>query len=280
MLVNMTKYVKTASQSDTIVPAFNVFGYEDAFAVIRAAEKFHAPAILMSNSDSVEHMDLKHSAALYRSLGEATDIPVSIHLDHAKTFELILRGVEAGYTSVMYDGSALSLEENIENTQEVIELAEKHNISVEAELGSVPYIDRNEEVKSILTSPEEAGIFTRKARVNGLAVAVGSLHRMQTRRAKLDFNRIVEIEHNTDVPLVIHGFSGIIAGDIKRLCSTTVGKVNIGTELRLTFGNSLKSEIELNPDEFDRVKLFKKPMKAVQDAVEEKYRLLGWEEKE
>jgi fructose-bisphosphate aldolase class II len=278
MLVNMTKYVMAASESDYIVPGFNVFGYEDAYAVIKAAEKFDAPVILMSNSDSVGHMDPIYSAALYRALAEAADIPVCVHLDHAKTFELISRGIEAGYTSVMYDGSALSLNENIENTLRVMELASKHNVSLEAELGSVPYTDRNEEVKSILTSPEEAGDFTARAPVDALAVAVGSLHRMPTQSAKLDFDRIASIQNNTDVPLVIHGCSGITDKDVKKLCITNVGKVNLGTALRIAFGKSLISEISLNPEEYDRVKLFKKPMEAVQAAAEEKFRLLGWNE--
>ncbi len=279
MLINMSECVKAASQTDRIVPGFNVFGYEDASALINAAEKFNAPVILMSNSDAVEHMDPSHSAALYRSLAEAAEIPVVVHLDHAKTIDLISHSIEAGYTSVMYDGSDLPLNENIENTKRVMEIAAKYDVSVEAELGSVPYTDRNEEVKSILTSPEEAGIFTSEVPVDALAVAAGSLHRMQTQSVKLDFQRIAAIQSNTDVPLVIHGFSGIIDADVKELRLTNVGKVNIGTVLRLVFGKSLKSELSFRPDEYDRVKLFKEPMKAVQDAAEEKFRLLGWKER-
>lgn len=275
----MSECVGYASKNNRVVPGFNVFGYEDAIAVIRAAEKFNAPIILMSNSDAVEHMDVKHSASLYTSLADSTDIPVVIHLDHAQTFALVLRAVEAGYTSVMYDGSALPLEENIANTQQVVELAKKYNISVEAELGSVPYTDRNKDVKSVLTRAEDAEIFTTRTSVDALAVAVGSLHRMQTKSARIDFNRLANIEKHTNVPLVIHGTSGIVDEDIKKLLFTNVGKMNIGTTLRMAFGNELKNEVVNNPKEFDRVKLFKKPMVAVQAAAEEIYRLLGWEEK-
>jgi len=157
-------------------------------------------------------------------------------------------------------------------------MASKHGVSVEAELGSVPYTDRNEEVRSVFTSPEEAGEFVKKTSVNALAVAVGSLHRMQTRGARLDFDRIAEIESHADIPLVIHGFSGVVYEDVEKLLSTRVGKVNIGTELRLAFGKSLISEISLHPEEFDRVKLFKKPMEAVQTAAENMFRLLGWKD--
>ncbi|MDC7226504.1 MAG: class II fructose-bisphosphate aldolase [Spirochaetales bacterium] len=274
----MTEYLKAASMSSRIVPGFNVFGYEDAAAVIRAAERFNAPVILMSNSDSVEHIDPRHSADLFRSLAESTEIPVIIHLDHAKTLELILHAVDSGYTSVMYDGSALPLEENIENTCRVLDIASKKGVSVEAELGSVPYTDRNADVKSILTDPSEAGEFIEKAPVNALAVAVGSLHRMQEKAAKLDFERLAAIESYTDVPLVIHGASGIVEEDFIRLLPTRVGKVNIGTVLRMAFGKSLKEEIAEKPEEYDRVKLFKKPMQAVEAAAVENYRLLGWEE--
>jgi fructose-bisphosphate aldolase class II len=179
----------------------------------------------------------------------------------------------------MYDGSAFPLAENIRNTQRVLELTRSCGVSLEAELGSVPYTDRNEEVKSILTSPEEAGEFMSKAPVDALAVAVGSLHRMQTKSARLDFERIKAIEGFTSVPLVIHGTSGIVDDDVRKLLSTKVGKMNIGTALRMAFGNELKEEVLAKPDEFDRVKLLKKPMAAVQDAAVEKYRLLGWEEK-
>jgi len=278
MLVNMSECVRDASQSHRIVPGFNVFGYEDALAVIHAAEKFNAPVILMSNSDAVEHMDLNSTVALFRSLADSADLPVVIHLDHAKTFELISRAIEAGYTSVMYDGSALPLEENIASTQRVLALARKNGVSVEAELGSVPYTDRNEEVQSILTNADEARKFTAEAPVDALAVAVGSLHRMQTKLARIDFNRLEEIECLTDVPLVIHGTSGIVDDDVKKLLSTNVGKMNIGTALRMAFGRELKEQVLSRPDEFDRVKLFKKPMSAVQAAAEEKYRLLGWKE--
>jgi len=279
MIVNMSECVKSASRSGRIVPGFNVFGYEDARAVINAAEKFNAPVILMSNSDAIEHMDPAYSAALYRSLAEVTEVPVVIHLDHAKTFELILRTIGTGYTSVMYDGSALSLEENIVNTQRVLELARKNDVSVEAELGSVPYTDRNKEVQSVLTIPEDARTFAAGAPVDALAVAVGSLHRMQTKSARIDFERLSAIENCTNIPLVIHGTSGIVDEDVKKLLSTNVGKMNIGTALRMAFGNELKEQVLSKPNEFDRVKLFNKPMSAVQAAAEEKYRLLGWIER-
>ena len=278
MLVNMSRIVKQASQNSWIVPGFNVFGYEDALAVINAAEKFNAPVILMSNSDAVEHMDLNYSAALYRSLADSAQVPVAIHLDHAKTIGLIERAIAVGYTSVMYDGSALPLQQNIDNTVRVLELAHRKDVSVEGELGSVPYTDRNEDIKSVFTDPDQAGTFAEKAPVDALAVAIGSLHRMQTKSARLDFERLAAIEAITDVPLVIHGTSGIIDEDVKRLLPTKVGKMNIGTALRIAFGNELKEEVKSKPYEFDRVKLLKKPMAAVQAAAEEKYRLLGWQE--
>jgi fructose-bisphosphate aldolase, class II len=278
MLVNMTDCVHEASSGDRIVPGFNVFGFEDAQAVIKAAENFNAPVILMSNKDATEHMDMKSSAALYTSLAESSRVPVIIHLDHAKTFADILRAVEAGYTSVMYDGSALSLADNIENTRRVLELARSRNVSVEAEIGSVPYTDRDEAIKSILTVPEEAAVFLEQAPVDALAVAVGSLHRMQTKSARIDFERLRQIEVLTDVPLVIHGTSGIVDQDVKDLLKTNVGKMNIGTALRMAYGKELKEEVLSKPDEFDRVKLLRKPMAAVQAAAEDKYRLLGWKE--
>lgn len=279
MISNMTEWVNVASCEERIVPGFNVYGYEDALAVIQAAENFNAPVILMSNGDAISHMKPQHSAALFRSLAEGTDIPVIIHLDHAKTFELVFESIEAGYTSVMYDGSSLSLEENISNTCRVLDVARQADVSVEAELGSVPYADRNEEIKSVYTVPEEVGNFISRAPVDALAVAVGSQQRMRCKSARLDFERLASIEKYSDTPLVIHGTSGIIDKDVRKLLSTKVGKMNIGTALRMAFGNKLKEEVRLSPEEFDRVKLLKQPMAAVRLAAEEKYRLLGWKEK-
>ena len=138
MLVNMTEIVAEASRCSRIVPGFNVFGYEDAAALIQAATRFGAPVILMSNQDAIEHMGFKHSGALYRSLAQSASIPVVVHADHVKSIPMVQQALDDGYTSIMYDGSSLPLMENIWNCMHVVELARRYGASVEAEIGIVP----------------------------------------------------------------------------------------------------------------------------------------------
>lgn len=268
--------VKEAASAKKAVPGFNVFGYEDAKMVIEVAEELDAPVILMSNKDAVAHMDLKYQAALYRAMGEDTHVPVCVHLDHGKDYELCVKAIRAGYTSVMYDGSQLPLDENISNTKEVVRLAHACNVSVEAEIGSVGYNDPTIKAKAIYTEPKEAEKFARETGVDALAVAIGTLHRMESQEAKIQYDRLEEIQQVTDVPLVIHGSTGLTDEDLTKLASYRVGKVNIGTALRMTFGNTLRAEMNADIKEFDRIKFFKKPMEEIKNVIRDKYKLLGW----
>src|SRR5699024_4633200 len=132
MLVNMNSMLKHAIENNKSVAAFNVFGYEDARAVIDAAEELNAPVILMNNRDAVDFIDVEYFAGLLGEMAKDSKVPVCIHLDHAKDFDIIAKAIKAGYTSVMYDGSQLPLEENIKNTKEVVKLAHALDITVEA----------------------------------------------------------------------------------------------------------------------------------------------------
>lgn len=181
----------------------------------------------------------------------------------------------AGYTSVMYDGSQLPIEENIKNTKEIVKIARSLGITVEAEIGSVAYSDKAD-IKAIYTEPEEAEYFARETEVDALAVAIGTLHRMQKQEANIQYDRLEKIISLIDTPIVIHGSTGVKDEDLIKLRNYNVGKVNIGTALRMAFYKALKSEMDLNPEVFDRTKLFKKPMEEVKKVAMEKMKLLGW----
>lgn len=275
MLVNMKSMLKDAVGNNRIVAAFNVFGYEDARAVIDAATECKAPVILMTNRDAIEYMDVNYFGKLYGEMARDAQIPVCIHLDHAKDFNLIVKAIMAGYTSVMYDGSQLPIEENIKNTKEVVKIARSLGITVEAEIGSVAYSDKAD-IKAIYTEPEEAEYFARETEVDALAVAIGTLHRMQKQEANIQYDRLEKIISLIDMPIVIHGSTGVKDEDLIKLRNYNVGKVNIGTALRMAFFKALKSEMDLNPEVFDRTKLFKKPMEEVKKVAMEKMKLLGW----
>ena len=275
MLVNMNSMLREAVKTKRIVAAFNVFGYEDAKAVIDAATECNAPVILMTNRDAVEYIDVKYYAKLYGEMARDAQVPVCIHLDHAKNFNLIVKAMMVGYTSVMYDGSQLPIKENIKNTKEIVKIAKTLGISVEGEIGSVAYSDK-QDIKSIYTEPEEAEYFAKETGVDALAVAIGTVHRMQKQEANIQYDRLEKIINLINTPIVIHGSTGVKDEDLIKLRGYNVGKVNIGTALRMAFFKSLKQEMELYPEVFDRTKLFKKPMEEVKKVAMDKMKLLGW----
>jgi len=275
MLATLNQIFKHIESKNCAVAAFNVFGYEDARAVVEAAEEIQSPVILATNKVAIEHMSIKHLAALLRSIAEDAKVPVCIHLDHGKDYATVAKAIFNGYTSVMYDGSQLPLRENIQNTSEIVKLAHSCGISVEAEIGSVGYSDPTMNVKEISTNPIEAKQFAEETAVDALAVAVGTLHRMENQTAVLQFDRLEEIKRLVPIPLVIHGSTGVPDQDLSRLPFFNVRKVNIGTALRMKFGKTLREEMEKNPSEFDRINLFKQPMKMVQEEAKRKLQLLG-----
>ncbi|MCT4618221.1 MAG: class II fructose-bisphosphate aldolase [Marinisporobacter sp.] len=275
MLANLNVVLEGVAKSDFAIPGFNVFGYEDAVAVVRAAEELNTPVILMTNKVAVSHMPIDLLAKILRSVAESAKVPVCVHLDHATDFETIAKAIKAGYTSVMFDGSQLPFEENIEKTREVVRLAHACNVTVEAEIGAVGYSDPALNVNARYTEPEEAKTFAEKTGVDALAVAIGTLHRMETQGAEIQYDRLDAIEKLTDTPLVIHGSTGIKDEDLRKIAKYSVAKVNIGTALRMVFGNTMREEMTNNPKEFDRINLFQKPMVEVEKEAKKKMELLG-----
>lgn len=261
---NIGKYISDASVRNHIIPGFNVFGYEDALAIVNAAERANSPVMLMVNKAARDVMDIAHWGAMLWSIANNASVPVGVHLDHCTDINLIKRAVEKGFTSVMYDGSKLPLKENIANTLEVVMFAHTYGVYVEGEIGTVPYDDIGE-TQASLTLPEEAAILCKESGLDWLAVSVGNIHRLTTRKVPIYFDRLAEIEKVCPVPLVIHGASGILEEDLQKLKTTRTGKINIGTVLRKVFGDSLRNEMMLRPDDFDRLSLFATPFKRVEE---------------
>lgn len=276
MLAYMKELVQEAAKADYAIPAFNVFGYEDAAAVVRAAEEVNAPVILATNLAAVAHMPFAYIAPLLRRVAEEAQVPVVVHLDHGKSAEYVAEAIAHGYTSVMYDGSQLPLEDNIRVTREIVRLAEASGVSTEAEIGSVGYSDPSLNLKREYSDPDEAKRFAEATGVDALAVSIGTVHRMETQGAPIDFDRLARIEAKVAAPLVLHGSTGVADEDLRRLAATRIAKVNIGTALRMAFGRTLRREMESYPDEFDRIRLFREPMEAVRLAALGKYRILGF----
>lgn len=259
-------YVSYAGKHNHIIAGFDVFGYEDAQAVIRAAERAHSPVMLMINRDARKNLKLMHWSALLCSMANEAKVPVGVHLDHCSDLEIVRDAIDAGFTSVMYDGSKLPLEENIYNTIKACEWAHKKNVQVEAELGNVPY-DELGETEIRFTSPKEVERFCKETPADWLAVSVGNVHRLLGRKVDVDFRVLQEIEAACSIPLVIHGASGLQRNNFASLRHSRVGKINVGTALRRAFGEALRDEVIKKPKVYDRQLLFRRPLVCVEEAA-------------
>ena len=276
MLVTLSDILQPALDDGYAVGCFNVFGYEDARAVVDAAEALGAPVILSANLDLRQFMPVKMVAALFRGLAETASVPVCAHLDHTYEVDAVLEAVDCGFSSVMIDGSQLPLAENIAAVKRVVARAHAAGASVEAEIGSVPYAEGRDHIKSELTDPAEARRLAEEGGLDALAVSVGNIHRLSAPGATIAFDRLAEIEAVVCLPLVIHGTSGLHEPDIRRLAKTRVCKFNIGTVLRQAFGGALRGAFEGDPKIYDRLDLMKIAMPAVQAETERMITLLGW----
>ncbi|ADO83882.1 class II fructose-bisphosphate aldolase [Ilyobacter polytropus] len=276
MLVNLNDIMKKAIDENRIIPGFNVFGYEDAKMVIEVAESLNAPVILMTNRDAANFMDVKYYGALYGKMAHESSAPICIHLDHGKTKSEIVAAIQANYSSVMYDGSSLPLEDNIKISKEISEFCRACNVSFEVEVGCVAYSNPDIKVDEKLTEPKEVLKMYEEADVDCVAVAVGNVHRMEEKNGIIDFERLSEIKNLNSVPLVIHGSTGISDEQLIKMRYYGIGKMNIGTAVRMAFGNTLRDFLKDNPNTFDRIELVQRPMEEMRKVIEEKYKLLGW----
>lgn len=235
----------------TAVAGFVVLGWEDATAFVQAAEAEGRPVILQAGPGCRAHTPLPVLGAMFRTLAEQAGVPVVAHLDHGEDSEVCQRAIDCGFTSVMYDGSAVPLVENIRRTAGVVAIAHPAGVSVEAELGYVGY---SSGAASRGTDPTEVERFATETGIDALAVSVGNTHLMPGPGAEIDFDLLQAIAAKCPrLPLVLHGGSGISAALRRRIAAqSTVCKFNIGTELRAVFGASLREALARDPALFDR----------------------------
>jgi fructose-bisphosphate aldolase, class II len=250
--------LRPAAATGKAVAGLVVLGWEDASAYVQAADEAGVPVILQAGPGCRAHMPVKVLGAMFRHLAEQANVPVVCHVDHARSFEECVAGIDAGFTSVMIDGSALPLQANIDLTGKAVEAARRAGVSVEGEIGYVGYVGGT---KSAFTRPEDAAAFEEATGVDALAVSVGNVHLSTEKTDGIDFVAISAIAEKTKVPLVLHGGSGIPEAVRKRLaCDYRVAKFNIGTELRIAFGAELRNQLASHPERFDRNEILKSVM--------------------
>lgn len=267
-LVTLKDVLRPALREGYAVAGLVTLGWEDMRAFVRAAEAENCPVILQAGPSCRAHTPLPVLGKMFRHLAETASVPVVAHLDHGYSFEDCQIAVESGFTSVMFDGSKLPLTKNIEATAKVVELARSAQISCEGEIGFVGY-DKGE--ASAGTDPAEALKFAAETGVDAMAISVGNVHLQQDQSGGLDEARIAQIDAVTDVPLVIHGGSGVPAEQRRKLArETSICKYNIGTELRMAFGTALRGAVAADPERFDRVQI----LSDVEDPVMEAARVV------
>lgn len=272
-LATLAEVLQPAYREGYAVGGLVCLGWEDMRAYARAAEAEGLPVILQAGPSCRAHTPLPVLGAMFRSLAESVSVPVVAHLDHGYTMEECRAALDAGFTSLMFDGSRKPLAQNIDETAAIAEMAHGAGISCEGEIGFVGY-DAGEESKG--TDPEEAALFARDSGVDAMAVSVGNVHLQRNREGGLDEARLRAIEAVTEIPLVIHGGSGVPVAQRAALAhSSAVCKFNIGTELRMAFGTALRAAVDADPNRFDRVQILSEVEPPIEAAARGVLRAFG-----
>jgi fructose-bisphosphate aldolase, class II len=247
--------LRPAMSGNYAVAGLVVLGWEDAKAYVEAAEEAQLPVILQAGPGCRKHTPVPILGKMFRHLAEQANVPVVCHIDHARSVEECQEGIDHGFSSVMIDGSMLPLAENIALTKRVVSLCKPYGISVEGEVGVVGYSGA---AASAYTSPNEAATFEHETGIDALAISVGNLHLQTEKEAEIDMDALRALEAVITVPLVLHGGSGIPLATRQLLASSSkVKKFNIGTELRMAFGEALRSILTNQPEEYDRINLLR-----------------------
>lgn len=254
-LATLAEVLQPALKKGYAVGGLVTLGWEDMRAYVAAAEAEGAPVILQAGPGCRAHTPLPVLGKMFRYLAEGASVPVVAHLDHGYTFDECQEALDSGFTSLMYDGSRKPLNQNIDETAAIAEMAHKAGISCEGEIGFVGYANGE---NSAGTDPDEAAKFALETGVDAMAISVGNVHLQENKDGGLDEPRIRLIEAKTSVPLVIHGGSGVPVAQRTALATGShVCKFNIGTELRMAFGQALRDAVAADPDRFDRVSILK-----------------------
>lgn len=270
MLVTTKDMLLDAQAKHYAVGAFNVENLEFVMAVIRAAEDRKSPVILQTTPGTIKYANIGLYAALVKTAAQQAKVPVALHLDHGDSFERAMQALKAGYTSVMIDGSHVPFEDNIALTASVTKVANAMGIPVEAELGKVGGKEDDGpavEGENPFTDPDEAEEFVARTQCSSLAVGVGTAHGVYKGTPHIEQGVLKEIRAKLDIPLVLHGTSGVPDEQVAEAIQNGICKVNYATELRQAFTAGFMGYMAENPNNFDPKKASKPGMDAIFDVV-------------
>ena len=267
--------VTDAKLRSKAVGAFNVILLEHAEAIVDGAQSAQLPVILQVSENCIQyHNALKPISLATIAIAESSSIPVSVHLDHATSEELVRQALDLGYDSVMFDGSELPYSENVAASMRMATLCKSYGATLEVEIGEVGGKD-GVHAPGVRTNPLEAQEFAEATGAHLLAVAVGSSHAMTTRDATLDFNLILEIAQTVEVPLVLHGSSGVSDADLGRAVKAGMSKINIATHLNTIFTQKLRTTLTHDVALVDPRKYIGPARLAISNEVSRILRILG-----
>lgn len=277
-LVNPLYFLDKAREKGIAIAAFNVHNLETIQAVVEGAAEEKSPVIIQTTPGTLKHAGIPYVAACVKEAGRLYDIPIALHVDHCPSYQTIVQCIQHGYTSIMIDGSMLPYDENVALVKKVVETAHYAGVAVEGELGRIGGTEDDmvvEDENAFFTVPSEAKAFVEDTGIDFLAVAIGTAHGIYKGEPKLQFERLSEIRKAVDVPLVLHGASGVPEASIKEAIRRGITKINIATELKIPMAEAIKRSFADNPRENDPRNYMGAAKKAVKKAVREKIQMCG-----
>jgi len=280
MLANAKELITKAKEGKYAIGAFNTFNLEITQAIIHAAEAKKSPATIQVSETTIKYAGFKPLTAMLKRMIEESPIPLALHLDHGKSYEMAVLCIEAGFSSIQIDGSGLSFDENAELTKKVVAYAHKREVFVQGELDKTPGSHCGETSlaaikKTGFTNPEMAKKFIEITGVDSFAVSIGNAHGFFENAPKLDFELLKKIREAVDIPLVLHGGSGIPEKIIKQAIELGISKINIDSELGFAFTYTLRNLFSSSLETIDPRNILVYPRDAVQAVVEKKMDMFG-----
>ncbi|MDI6601624.1 MAG: class II fructose-1,6-bisphosphate aldolase [Thermoanaerobacteraceae bacterium] len=282
MLVSGIDILAKANIDGYAVGAFNTSNLEITQAIIESAEELNSPAIIQVSEGAFNYAGGKNIAAIVKTMAMDASVPIALHLDHGRDFGILMKAIRFGFTSIMFDGSKYPLQENVERTRRIVDIARSVGISVEAELGKIGGTEDNisvSEQEAMYTDPDEAVEFAKETGVDYLAIAIGTAHGPYKGVPHLDFERLKEIKSRLGMPIVLHGASGLPEEDIKKAVKLGVNKINIDTDIRQAFAAAIRQFLDENKEEYDPRKILGVAKKAMKDVIKKKIIMFGSDNK-
>jgi fructose-bisphosphate aldolase, class II len=277
-LVSMNEFLPKAKANKFAVGQFNMNNLEFAQATVEAAMEEKSPFIYGVSEGALKYMGIEFTVAMARAAAEKSGLPIALHLDHGSSFEVAMKCIRAGFSSVMFDGSHYGLEENIALTKEVVKAARAMGVSVEGELGTIGGVEDDlsvDEADATMANPEEAIRFYEETGVDCLAIAVGTAHGMYKGEPKIHYDIIQKVANAIPVPIVLHGGSGVPDEAIRQSILSGVGKINVNTENQVACTKAIRDVLAANAEVIDPRKYLTPARSAMKAVIQEKIRLFG-----